>query len=73
MASRGGYSDIEKVLMPARKYMAIGGLIAVEIGVKQEYNSRLIAQYAGLTHCQIIPDLSGRGRVLLAFNERDLL
>jgi release factor glutamine methyltransferase len=61
-----GTEQIERVVGGARDHLADGGTLVVEIGWSQGPVAAGIAVAAGAAKVEILPDLAGRDRILLA-------
>jgi release factor glutamine methyltransferase len=59
-----GLSAYRKIASRARRYLAAGGRVLVEIGSTQASSVREIFSQAGWTALEVIPDLDGRDRVV---------
>jgi release factor glutamine methyltransferase len=59
-----GLSAYRKIASRARRYLAAGGRVLVEIGSTQASSVREIFSRAGWTALEVIPDLDGRDRVV---------
>jgi release factor glutamine methyltransferase len=61
-----GTEQIERIVTAARDHVADGGALVVEIGWLQGPVAADLARAAGATHVEVLPDLAGRDRILLA-------
>jgi release factor glutamine methyltransferase len=61
-----GTEQIERVVMGARDHVADGGALVVEIGWLQGPVAADLARASGATYVEVLPDLAGRDRILLA-------
>src|SRR5688572_735167 len=66
-AADEGLADLTKIISTAPRYLAAGGLLALETGIAQR--ERLLAQAtsAGFSRVEARQDLTGRDRFILAF------
>lgn len=61
-----GADDLRAILSGAPRWLAAGGLIALETGIAQHAALREFAAAQGLEAIESLPDLSGRDRFLIA-------
>jgi release factor glutamine methyltransferase len=61
-----GAEQIERVVAATGAHLADNGTLVVEIGWSQGPVAATIARAAGAVHVEILPDLAGRDRILLA-------
>lgn len=61
-----GYEAIEQIVSVAPRWLADGGVLVVEIGATQAVGARRLAVDAGLVSVEVVDDLAGHPRVLVA-------
>jgi release factor glutamine methyltransferase len=61
-----GLGDLKKILETAPRFLAPGGLLALETGSAQHPDLLAMATAAGFVRAESLPDLTGRDRYLLA-------
>jgi release factor glutamine methyltransferase len=65
-SANGGAADLERIVADAPRYLAPGGLLALETGIAQHARLAAAAQAAGFGQVECRRDLTGRDRFLLA-------
>ncbi|HSY53466.1 MAG TPA: peptide chain release factor N(5)-glutamine methyltransferase [Opitutaceae bacterium] len=65
-AGDGGLGDLKKILSDAPRFLAPGGLLALETGCAQHADLLRLAAEAGFARVESLPDLAGRDRYVLA-------
>jgi len=65
-AAGQGLDDLKKILADAPRFLAPGGLLALETGISQHADLLQLAAAAGLTQVESLTDLTGRDRYVLA-------
>ena len=68
-APEGGLADLRRILAAAPRFLATGGLLALETGIAQHAELARLALEAGFKRTESRPDLTGRDRFLLAWVE----
>ncbi len=68
-APDGGLADLRRILAAAPRFLATGGLLALETGIAQHAELARLALEAGFKRTESRPDLTGRDRFLLAWVE----
>jgi release factor glutamine methyltransferase len=66
-AGADGLADLRAIVAAAPRYLAPGGLLALETGVAQHAVLLPLAREAGFSRVESRPDLTGRDRFVLAF------
>lgn len=66
-AGEGGLCDLRTIFTQAPRYLAEGGVLAVETGISQHAELKRIAHAAGFIRVEGRQDLTGRDRYLLAW------
>jgi release factor glutamine methyltransferase len=61
-----GLDELKKILADAPRFLAPGGLLALETGVAQHAELLRLAAAAGFSPAESLPDLAGRDRYVLA-------
>jgi release factor glutamine methyltransferase len=64
---REGRADLEAILGAAPRFLARGGLLAMETGIGQHADLLRLAHAGGFAKAESRPDLTGRDRFLLAW------
>lgn len=67
-AADEGLRDLLKIVTSSPRYLAPGGLLALETGIAQHAALAQAISQAGLTRYESIKDLTGRDRFVLAWN-----
>jgi release factor glutamine methyltransferase len=65
----GGLADLREILSGAPRFLAAGGLLALETGIAQHAELARLATAAGFKRTEPLPDLAGRDRFMLAWSE----
>jgi release factor glutamine methyltransferase len=65
-AGDGGLSELKKILAAAPRFLAAGGLLALETGITQHADLLRLAAESGFSPTESLPDLAGRDRYVLA-------
>lgn len=65
-AADGGVADLARIMATAPRYLAPGGLLALETGIAQHARLLPLARQAGFTLVESHQDLTGRERFVLA-------
>jgi release factor glutamine methyltransferase len=65
-AAGQGLDDLKKILADAPRFLAPGGLLALETGISPHADLLQLAAAAGLTQVESLTDLTGRDRYVLA-------
>ena len=65
-AADDGLADLRTIVAGAPRFLAPGGLLALETGIAQHAELRQLAGAAGFTNIESRPDLTGRDRFVLA-------
>jgi release factor glutamine methyltransferase len=65
-AGETGLDAISIVVAGATRWLAPGGALVVEIGAEQGPAVRALARAAGLVDADVVADLAGRDRILVA-------
>jgi release factor glutamine methyltransferase len=65
-AAGQGLDDLKKILADAPRFLAPGGLLALETGISQHADLLQLASAVGLTQVESLTDLAGRNRYVLA-------
>jgi len=68
-APDGGLADLRRILTAAPRFLATGGLLALETGIAQHAELTRHAAEAGFRRTESLPDLAGRDRFMLAWVE----
>ncbi len=68
-APDGGLADLRRILAAAPRFLATGGLLALETGIAQHAELARLTLEAGFKRTESRPDLTGRDRFLLAWVE----
>jgi release factor glutamine methyltransferase len=63
----GGIADLQAIVTGAPRFLAPGGLLALETGIAQHASLVQLAGAAGFALIESRPDLAGRDRFVLAF------
>jgi release factor glutamine methyltransferase len=63
----GGLADLRAIISEAPKFLAQGGLLALETGITQHAHLSALAREAGFSRVESRPDLTGRDRFVLAW------
>ena len=66
-AGEDGLSDLAAIIRDARRFLAPGGLLALETGIAQRDALLALGAAAGLTGCEVRTDLTGRDRFFLGY------
>jgi release factor glutamine methyltransferase len=66
-AGADGLADLRAIVASAPRYLAPGGLLALETGIAQHAALLPLAREAGFSRIESRPDLTGRDRFVLAF------
>ncbi|MGH7944055.1 MAG: peptide chain release factor N(5)-glutamine methyltransferase [Opitutaceae bacterium] len=66
-AADDGLADLAAIISNAPRYLAPGGLLALETGVAQRERLLALTKSAGFNRSEARPDLTGRDRFLLAY------
>jgi release factor glutamine methyltransferase len=61
-----GLDELKKILADAPRFLAPGGLLALETGIGQHAELLRLAAAAGFSQAESLPDLAGRDRYVLA-------
>jgi release factor glutamine methyltransferase len=61
-----GLDELKKILADAPRFLAPGGLLALETGIAQHAELLRLAAAAGFSSAESLPDLAGRDRYVLA-------
>jgi release factor glutamine methyltransferase len=61
-----GLDELKKILAGAPRFLAPGGLLALETGIAQHVELLRLAAAAGFSTAESLPDLAGRDRYVLA-------
>ena len=67
IAADDGLADLAQIISAAPRYLAAGGLLALETGIAQRERLLTEAKNAGFTRVEAKQDLTGRDRFLLAY------
>jgi len=65
-AADDGCADLVRILAVAPRYLAAGGLLALETGIAQHARLLPVARESGFSRVESHPDLTGRERFVLA-------
>ena len=65
-AAEEGLADLRIIISGAPKFLAPGGLVALETGIAQHAELVRLARAAGFAQIESRPDLTGRDRFVLA-------
>lgn len=68
-AAEDGLADLRKILADAARFLAPGGMLALETGIAQHAALAALAVPAGFLRTESLPDLTGRDRFFLAWRE----
>jgi len=68
-AGAGGFADLAAIIAAAPRFLAPGGLLALETGVAHHARAAAAAAQAGLARTESLTDLTGRDRIFLAWRE----
>src|SRR5688572_21749975 len=66
-AADEGVADLAEIISAAPRYLAAGGLLALETGIAQRERLQAEATSAGFSRVEARQDLTGRDRFILAF------
>ncbi len=66
VAGDDGLADLRTIIATAPRFLAAGGVLAVETGIAQHALLLPLARDAGFPHIESRPDLTGRDRFVLA-------
>lgn len=66
-ATEGGLSDLNEIVAQAPRFLAPGGLLALETGIGHHATLQTVATRAGFARIESRPDLTGRDRFILAW------
>ena len=66
-AAEDGLADLARIICEAPRYLAEGGLLALETGIAQHARLMALAGAAGFARTESLPDLSGRDRFVFAW------
>lgn len=66
-AGDDGFADLASIISEAPRFLAPGGLLALETGIAQHARLIVLAAKAGFVRVESQQDLSGRDRFVLAF------
>ncbi len=66
-AADNGLADLRAIISAASRFLAAGGLLAVETGISQHAELMQFALRAGFARAESRPDLTGRDRFVLAW------
>lgn len=66
-ATADGLGDLIKIVADAPRFLAPGGLLALETGIAQHADLLRRVAEAGLSRAESLPDLTGRDRYILAW------
>jgi release factor glutamine methyltransferase len=66
-ADAEGLADLRTIIGEAPRFLAAGGLLALETGIAQHAELLRLATAAGFTRCESKPDLTGRDRFVFAW------
>jgi len=61
-----GLDELQKILADAPRFLVPGGLLALETGIAQHAELLRLAEAAGFSPAESLPDLAGRDRYVLA-------
>jgi release factor glutamine methyltransferase len=67
VAEGDGLADLASIIAAAPRYLAPGGLLALETGIEQRERLLTLAESAGFSRREVRQDLTGRDRFLLAY------
>lgn len=62
-----GLGDLSRIIADAPRYLAAGGLLALETGIDQHARLLVLAREAGFSRIESRRDLAGRDRFVLAY------
>ena len=65
----GGLADLRVILGDAPRFLAAGGMLALETGIAQHAELKSLAAAAGFQRVESHADLTGRDRLILAWRE----
>jgi release factor glutamine methyltransferase len=68
-AADGGLADLREILSGTPRFLAAGGMLALETGIAQHAELARLATAAGFKRTESLPDLTGRDRFMLAWVE----
>ena len=68
-AAEGGLADLRAIIAGAPRFLAPGGWLALETGITQHAELARLAAEAGFKRTESLPDLTGRDRFLLAWQD----
>ena len=68
-SAEGGLADLRAIIAEAPRFLAPGGLLALETGIAQHAELKRLAGEAGFPRTESHPDLTGRDRYILAWRE----
>jgi release factor glutamine methyltransferase len=68
-AGEGGLADLRAIIAGAPRFLAPGGWLALETGITQHAELARLATAAGFKRTESLPDLTGRDRFLLAWQD----
>lgn len=66
-AAEDGLADLARIICEAPRYLAAGGLLALETGIAQHARLLALAGAAGFERTESLPDLGGRDRFVFAW------
>jgi release factor glutamine methyltransferase len=68
-SAEGGIADLQQIVADALKFLAPGGLLALETGIAHHATLTVLARAAGFARIESRPDLTGRDRFVLAWRD----
>lgn len=68
-AAEDGLADLRAIIAGAPRFLAPGGWLALETGITQHAELARLAAAAGFKRTESLPDLTGRDRFLLAWQD----
>jgi release factor glutamine methyltransferase len=66
-AGEGGLAALRVILAASPRFLAPGGLLALETGLAHHAELQALAAAAGFARIESLPDLTGRDRFILAW------
>ncbi len=68
-AADGGLADLRQILADAPRFLATGGMLALETGIAQHAELARLAANGGFKRTESLPDLTGGDRFMLVWME----
>ena len=68
-AADGGLADLRQILADAPRFLATGGMLALETGIAQHAELARLAANGGFKRTESLPDLTGGARFMLVWME----